>query len=108
MEVKIRKYEQLLIALVGLMAIIGYISQRLDRAPVYISGFRQYNIIHPNLYFDYAANLLLPRIGVIVLLMVVYLWINLFTIPQLRRTNYTSFFIYPWVLFQILLLSYAE
>jgi two-component system LytT family sensor kinase len=106
MKVKVRKYEQLLIALLGLMAIMGYILQCLNLAPIYTAGFRQYNIIHPNLHFNYAANLLLPRLGVMLLLMVVYFWINLFTIPQLRRTNYRSFFIYPWVLFQLLLLSY--
>lgn len=106
MKVKIRKYEQLLVALLMIMAIINYILQRLDLSPVYTTGFRQYNNAHPNLYFNYAANLLLPRIGVVVLLMFVYFWINLFTIPQIRRTNYRSFFIYPWVLFQLLLLSY--
>jgi hypothetical protein len=105
MKVKIRKYEQLLIALLGVQAIIHYILQRLGLATVYISGFRQYNNIHPNLPFNYSANLLLPRIGVVILLMVVYFWFNLFTIPQFRRT-YKSFFIYPWVSLQILLLSY--
>jgi sensor histidine kinase YesM len=75
-------------------------------APVYTAGFHQYNITHPSLPFNYAANLLLPRTGVVVLLVVVYSWINLFTIPQLRRANYRSFIIYPWALFQLLLLSY--
>jgi len=106
MKVTIKKYEQLLIALLGLMAIINYILQRLGLASVYLNGFRQYSSTHHNLQFNYSAYLFLPRIGVIILLMVVYFWINLFTIPQLRRTNYRSFFIYPWVLFQLLLLSY--
>jgi two-component system LytT family sensor kinase len=106
MKVKIRKYEQLLIALLGLMAIINYILQRLNLTAVYLVGFRQYNNIHPSSPFNYSANMLLPRIGVVLLLMVVYFWLNLFTIPQLRRTSYRSFVIYPWVLFQILLLSY--
>ncbi|MCW3119307.1 MAG: hypothetical protein JWM28_3389 [Chitinophagaceae bacterium] len=96
----------MLIALLSLMAIINYIFQHLGLGPVYISGFRQYLNSHPNLHFNYSANLLLPRIGVVLLFMAVYFWINLFTIPQLRRTNYRSFFIYPWVLFQLLLLSY--
>lgn len=106
MKVEIRKYEQLLIAFFGLMAILGYILQRLNLFPVYTAGFDQYNITHPNLQFNYAANLLLPRVGVVVLLLTVYFWINLFTIPQVRRANYRSFFIYPWVLFQLLLLSF--
>jgi len=106
MKVKVKKYEQLLIALLGLMAIMEYILQRLNLGPVYTVGFRQYNIIHPNLPFNYSANMLLPRIGVVLLFMAVYFWVNLFTIPQLRRTSYRSFFIYPWVLLQILLLSY--
>jgi hypothetical protein len=59
------KYERLLITFWGLMAIIGYILQRLNLAPVYTAGFH-----------------------------------------QLRRTNCRSFFIYPWVLFQLLGLSY--
>jgi two-component system LytT family sensor kinase len=106
MKVNIRKYEHLLIALMGLMAIFNYILQQLGLTSVYLNGFRQYNSTHHNLHFNYSAYLFLPRIGVIILLMVVYFWINLFTIPQLRRTNYSSFFIYPWVLFQLLLLSY--
>jgi two-component system LytT family sensor kinase len=106
MKVKIRKYEQLIIALLALIGIINCILQRLHLAPVYTAGFQQYSIIHPNQHFDYAANLFLPRIGVLLLLMVVYFWINLFTIPQLQRANYRSFFIYPWVLFQLLLLGY--
>ncbi|UIR55674.1 histidine kinase [Sphingobacterium sp. SRCM116780] len=106
MKVKVRKYEQLLVTLLGLMAIMGYILQYLNLMPVYTDGFRQYNMIHPNLHFDYTANLFWPRIGVMVLLMVVYFWINLFTLPQIRRTSYRSFFIYLWVLLQLLLLSY--
>ncbi|MDP9076490.1 MAG: histidine kinase [Bacteroidota bacterium] len=106
MKVEIRKYEQLLIAFWGFIAIIGYILQRLNLAPVYTAGFHQYNITHTNFHFNYSANLLLPRVGVVLLLMIAYTWINFFTIPQLRRTNYRSFFIYPWVLFQLLLLSY--
>ena len=106
MKVKIGKFEQLLVALLALMAIINYILQRLDLAAVYVTGFEQYNSIHHNLPFNYSANMLLPRIGVVLLFMAVYFWINFFTIPQLRRTSYRSFFIYPWVLLQILLLSY--
>ncbi|NRF37730.1 sensor histidine kinase [Pedobacter foliorum] len=106
MKVEIRKYEQLLIAFFGLMAILGYILQRLNLFPIYTAGFEQYSITHPNLQFNYAAHLLLPRVGVVVLLLAVYFWINLFTIPQIRRANYRSFLIYPWVLFQLLLLSF--
>lgn len=106
MEVKIRKYEQMLIAFLGVIAIVDHILQSLNLSPIYAAGFHQYNITHPNLYFNYAANLLLPRVGVVILLMVVYFWINLFTTPQLRRANYRSFFIYPWVIFQLLLLSF--
>lgn len=106
MKVKIRKYEQLLFALLALMAIINYILQRLNLAAVYVTGFEQYNSIHSNLPFNYSANMLLPRIGVVLLFMAVYCWVNFFTIPQARRTSYRSFFIYPWVLFQILALSY--
>jgi sensor histidine kinase YesM len=106
MKVEIKKYEQMLITFLGLMAIIGYILQRLNLAPIYTAGFDQYNITHPSLQFNYVASLLLPRVGVVVLLLAVYFWINLFTIPQLWRANYKSFFIYPWVLFQLLLLSF--
>lgn len=106
MKVEIRKYEQMLVTFFGLMAIIGYILQRLNLSPVYTVGFQQYNITHPNIAFDYTANLFLPRIGVVLTLIVIYFWINLFIIPQLRRVNYRSFFIYPWVLFQLLLLSF--
>lgn len=106
MEVKIRKYEQMLVAFLGMLAIVGYILQHLNLSPIYVAGFEQYNISHPDQHFNYAANFFLPRVGVVVLLMVVYFWINLFTIPQLLRVNYRSFFIYPWLIFQILLLSY--
>lgn len=105
MKVKIRRYEQLLVTLFGMIAIIGYILQGLNLASVYTDGFRRYNITHPGLHFNYAANLLLPRVGIVVLLIAIYFWINLFTIPQLRRT-YRSFFSYLWALFQLLLLSY--
>ncbi|SDT68528.1 Histidine kinase [Mucilaginibacter mallensis] len=105
MKVKIRKYEQLLVALLALIAIINYILQRLNLAPIYVTGFEQYNSIHHNLHFNYFVNMLLPRTGVVFLFMAVYFWVNLFTIPQLR-TSYRSFFIYPWVLLQLLLLSY--
>ncbi len=105
MKIKIRKYEQLLVALLALIAIINYVLQRLNLAPIYVTGFEQYNKIHHNLPFNYFINMLLPRTGIVLLLMVVYFWVNLFTIPQLR-TSYRSFFIYPWVLLQILLLSY--
>lgn len=77
MKVKIRKYERLLISLLALTAIINYILQRLNLTPVYIAGFRQYISTHPNTHLNYAANLLLPRIGVVLLLMFVYFWINL-------------------------------
>src|SRR5665213_426723 len=105
MKVKIKKYEQLLFALLALMANINYILQRLHLAAVYVTGFEQYNSIHHNLPFNYQAYMLLPRIGVVLLFMAVYCCLNFFTIPQLRR-SYRSFFIYPWVLFQILVLSY--
>jgi two-component system LytT family sensor kinase len=106
MKVEIRKYEQLLITFLGSMAIIGYILQRLNLAPIYTLGFEQYNITHSNLHFNYNAHLLLTRTGVVALLMAVYFWINLFAVPQVRQVNYRSYFIYPWVLFQLLLLSY--
>ncbi len=127
MKVKIRKYEQLLFALLALMAIINYILQRLHLAAVYVTGFEQYNALHNkplstpknttklafekykslhhSVSFNYSAHMLLPRIGVVLLFMAVYCWLNFFTIPQLRR-SYRSFFIYPWVLFQILVLGY--
>jgi len=106
MKVKIRKYEQLLIALLALMAIINYILQRLALAPIYTTGFRQYNNAHPNLHFNYAANLLWPRIGVVLLLMSIYFWINLFIISKFRQTKHKSFFTYLLTLLQILPLSY--
>lgn len=106
MKVKVRKYEHLLIALGALMVIINYIFQHLGFAPVYTLGFSQYLNSHPSIHFDYTANLFLPRIGVVLTLIVIYFWINLFTIPQCRRKTYKSFFIYPWVLFQLVLLSY--
>ncbi len=105
MKVRIRKYEQLLVALLALMAVINYVLQRLDLARFYTAGFHQYNITHPDHPFNYSAHMLWPRTGVVLLLMAIYFWVNLFTIPQLRRTC-RSFFIYPWVLFQILVLSY--
>jgi two-component system LytT family sensor kinase len=106
MKVKIRKYEQLLLTLLAVMAIFNYILQRFSLAPIYATGFQQYNNVHPDFNFNYAAHLLWPRIGVVILLMAVYFWINLFTIPQIRRTTCRSVFIYPWVLFQLILLSY--
>ena len=105
MKVEIRKYERLLFTFFGLMAIIDYILQRLNLSPIYTAGFHHYNITHTDHPFNYAASILLPRIGVVLLFMAVYFWVNLFTIPQLR-TSYRSFFIYPWVLLQLLLLSY--
>jgi two-component system LytT family sensor kinase len=107
MRVEVRKYEQLLIALWAVLAVINYILQHFGIAPVYTYGFRQYLNSRPELHFDYSANLLLPRIGVVLTLIVIYFWINLFTIPQLHRKTYKSFFIYPWILFQILLLGYV-
>lgn len=106
MKVEIRKYEQMLIAFFGLMAIIGYVLQRLDLTPINTTGFQQYNSAHPGHHFHYAASLLLARTGVVILLMLTYFWINLVSIPQLQKTNYRSFFIYPLVLFQLLLLSF--
>jgi two-component system LytT family sensor kinase len=106
MKVEIRKYERLLISFWGVIAIINYISQRLNLSQAYAAGYQQYNTTHPSQIFDYAANLLLPRVGVVVLLMAVYFWINLFTIPQLLRANYRSAFIYLGVLSQLLVLSY--
>jgi hypothetical protein len=106
MKVEIKKYEQWLISFWGVIAIINYISQRLNLSQAYVAGYQQYNTTHPSQIFDYVDNLLLPRVGVVVLLMAVYFWINLFTIPQLRRANYRSVFIYLWVLFQLLFLSY--
>jgi len=127
MKVKIRKYEQLLFALLAMMAIINYILQRLHLAAAYVTGFEMYNgthnkplsipknttklafeqykNLHHSVAFNYQAYMLLPRIGVVLLFMAVYCCLNFFTIPQLRR-SYRSFFIYPWVLFQILVLGY--
>jgi len=106
MKVEIRKYERILITFFGLTVILGYILQRLHLYPVYTAGFEQYNTMHPNLQFDYLTNLFLPRIGVVALLLAIYFWINLITIPQIWRSSYRSFFIYPWVLLQLLILSY--
>ncbi|MFC4213024.1 sensor histidine kinase [Pedobacter lithocola] len=105
MKVKIRKHEQLLIALFGLMTIINYILQQLGFIPVYISGFTEYLRAHPSVHFTYSAFFLLPRIGVVLLFMFSYFWLNRITIPQIRR-NYLSFFTYPWVLVQVLILAY--
>lgn len=105
MKVKIRKHEQLLIALFGLMTIINYILQQLGFIPVYISGFNEYLKSHPGVHLNYSAFFLLPRIGVVLLFMFSYFWLNRITIPQIRR-NYRSFFIYPWVLVQVLILAY--
>ncbi|RNL55914.1 sensor histidine kinase [Pedobacter jejuensis] len=106
MKVKIRKHEQLLIALFGLMTIINYTLQQLGFIPVYISGFNEYLKSHPNVHFNYSAYLLLPRIGVVLLFMFSYFWLNKITIPQIRRNTNGSFFIYAWVLIQVLLLAY--
>jgi two-component system LytT family sensor kinase len=106
MKVEIRKYEQLLIALLGLMTIIDYILQRSNLSAVYDVGFRHYNEIHQNDPFKYDQHLLLPRVGVVLLIIAVYFWINLFTIPQLRRPAQKSFLVYAWAVLQVLLLSY--
>lgn len=47
MKVKVRTYEQLLIALWAVMAIVNYIFQHLGFAPVYTLGFNQYLNSHP-------------------------------------------------------------
>jgi two-component system LytT family sensor kinase len=106
MKVKIRKYEQLLIALLGVMTIIDYILQSSNLSAVYSEGFRHYNNIHPNNPFNYAENLFLPRVGVVLMIMAVYFWVNLFTIPQLRRAARKSFLVYAWAVLQVLVLSY--
>jgi two-component system LytT family sensor kinase len=106
MMVKIRKYEQLLVTLLGVMTIIDYILQRSNLTAVYSDGFRHYNNIHPNNPFNYAENFFLPRVGVVLMIMAVYFWVNLFTIPQLRRAARKSFLVYAWAVLQVLLLSY--
>jgi len=106
MKVKIRKYEALLISLLGLMAIIRCTFQRLNLTPVYIAGFRQYLSAHPQVHFDIAASFFLPRVAVVILVMMVYFWINLFTIPVIRQTKNKSFFTYLLVILQIPVLSY--
>ncbi len=106
MKVKIRKYEALLISLLGLMAIIRCTFQRLNLTPVYIAGFRQYLSAHPHVHFDIAASFFLPRVAVVILVMMVYFWINLFTIMQFRQTKNKLLFTYLLALLQIPLLSY--
>jgi len=106
MKVKIRKYEQLLVALFGLLTIVNYLLQQSGVIRFYFSGFTEYLRAHPTLHINYSKNLLMPRIGVLLLVMFCYFWINNITIPQIRRMNCRSWFIYVWVLLQILLLGY--
>ncbi|WET67011.1 histidine kinase [Sphingobacterium sp.] len=106
MKIKIRKYEQLLIGMWAIITIIQYILQYWELVPIYSEGFLQYLHSHPDITFDYTANLLLPRTGVILMLILIYLWINRFTIPQYLQKARRSFFMHIWVLFQLVLLSY--
>ncbi|WP_440914446.1 hypothetical protein, partial [Enterococcus innesii] len=106
MKVKVRKYEQLLIVTWALLAVTNYLFERLGFFDVNVSGFVQYLNSHTEAQFDYKANLLPARIGVVLTMIAVYFWINLFTIPHLRRKNYASVFKYSSGFIQLLLLSY--
>ena len=107
MKVEIRNYERMLVAFFGVTTIIGYIVQGLNWSPTYTAGFNSHRgPAYPDLKFDEFTNLMLPRIGVVILLMVVYFWINMYSIPQIKRANYKSWRIYLWVLIQFVSLSY--
>ncbi|MBB2148153.1 sensor histidine kinase [Pedobacter gandavensis] len=49
---------------------------------------------------------LLPRIGVILLFLMVYLWINLFTIPRFKRIEKKGYLDYLYLVAQLLALSF--
>lgn len=96
----------MLITFLGVTTIIGYFSQGLNWTPIYTGGFDQYRATYPDFKFDEIANIMIPRIGVVILLLAVYFWINMLSIPQIKRANYKSWHVYLWVLFQFAFLSY--
>jgi len=106
MKVNVKKYEQLLIILLASLTIVKYVLQRIGLTSTYESGFRQYLELHPNIKFDHVPSLFLARVGIIVLLLFIYFWINSFTIPRYLMAKSKSFFTYLIILIQILALSY--
>ena len=106
MKIKIRKYEQLIVVLLGLMTSISYLLQHFGFVVICQEGFNAYLKSHPGLRFNYSANLLLLRMGIVMLLVFIYLWINLYMIPRFLRAAPNSVVNYLWVLIQLLMSGY--
>ena len=104
MQVRLRKHEILIASLLTALAAFSYI-----RNAIVISSQGMAELIE--IYqqhafeFSYLPNVLYPKLGVVLTLFGIHLWLNLMTIPYFRKTKKKSIVNYILVFFQIAILS---
>lgn len=105
MKVRWREHGFILVTLLALITIVNYLIDYNG----FLTGHHQEEYTAPyikaHVPFDYLQNMLWPKIGVVVLLYIFYLWINRLIIPHINA-NKSKLWVYMFALLQLLLISY--
>jgi two-component system LytT family sensor kinase len=81
MKVRWREHEVVLIAIITVIIIAGYVGQLIGLSAQQIKADYAAPFIKENLSFSYFSRILLPQIGSVLILLLVYFWINRRIIP---------------------------
>lgn len=106
MKVKLRNQEVLLVTLLSILAIKTYIWEAFTLTSYQLNSFWLVPYITNGARFNYFENVLYPRMGVLVISLFIYLWINLFIIPRIRASTNRPIFTYLISAMQVLVLAY--
>jgi two-component system, LytTR family, sensor kinase len=106
MKVKWREHEAALVTIIALITIVGYIRAMIRLTPQQMDNIRL-AFANNHVPFNYYTHILLPQIGCIILLWLVYLWINRMIIPRLPDIWKRTVFTFLWIVLQLLVIVYA-
>ncbi|MDB5032698.1 histidine kinase [Mucilaginibacter sp.] len=106
MKVRWRKHEIIIVSmLVGLTAIGDILYNKKFTGQFLIDqGIKAFNDNH--IRFSYSNNVLLPQAGVLLVFYLIYLWLNLITVPTFLKSNKTKIIAYFLAALQLVTLSY--
>jgi hypothetical protein len=104
MQVRLKKHEILIASLLTALAAFSYIRNAIVISSQGMAELFELYQQH-GLVFSYLPNVLYPKLGVVLTLFGIHLWLNLMTIPHFRNTKNKSLVDYLLVFSQLAILS---
>ena len=106
MKVRWREHEAVLIAIITVIIIAGYVGQMIGLSAQQIEAVYAAPFVKENLSFSYFSRVLLPQIGSVLILLLVYFWINRRIIPVFSEARKRSGWNYLGAVLQIIPILY--